>query len=69
MAGTSYFGPVAGHGIQTHDLDLIRMERSKQHIEKSGRIDGPVEALPAPAEADNYVAVKKKEEKSKDEEK
>lgn len=27
LAGTSYWGPVAGHGLLSHDLNLIRAER------------------------------------------
>ena len=27
LAGTSYYGPVAGHGLLSHDLDIIRAER------------------------------------------
>lgn len=61
LAGTSYFGPVAGHGIQTHDLDIIRMERKKHEVERSGAIGGDIEAVPAPENADNYVSLKKKQ--------
>lgn len=28
LAGTSYYGPVAGHGLISHELYLIREERS-----------------------------------------
>lgn len=61
LAGTSYFGPVAGHGMLTHDLDLVRMERKKHEVERSGEIGGDIEAVPAPENADNYVSLKKKQ--------
>jgi hypothetical protein len=28
LAGISYYGPVAGHGLVSHDLQMIRAERS-----------------------------------------
>lgn len=65
LAGTSYYGPVAGHGILTHDLDMIRGERQKKHVDREGTVSGPVEALPAGEDADNYVIIKKKEEEDK----
>lgn len=60
LAGTSYFGPVAGHGIATHDLDLIRMERAKHQVERTGMVGGDIEATNAPDDADFYVMIKKK---------
>ena len=61
MAGTSYFGPVAGHGLLSHDLELIRMQRRELGTERSGVVGGDVEAIPSPEDADNYVTLKKKE--------
>ncbi|TDL21588.1 hypothetical protein BD410DRAFT_898912 [Rickenella mellea] len=60
LAGTSYWGPVAGHGIVTHDLELIRAERMKHAVERSGVIDGPVEAVSAGEDADAYVLIRKR---------
>lgn len=62
LAGTSYFGPVPGHGIVTHDLDLVRMERKKHEVERSGVIGGDIEAVPASESSDNYVSLKKKQD-------
>jgi len=62
VAGISWFGPVAGHGIATHDLDLIRMERKKYDVERSGTVGGNIEAIPAPDDADHFVVLRKKEE-------
>ncbi|KAF8647464.1 hypothetical protein AX16_006670 [Volvariella volvacea WC 439] len=60
LAGTSFWGPVAGHGFLSHDLDLIREERLKRMPEKVGMIAGPVEAVPAGADADHYVRIHRK---------
>jgi len=69
LAGTSYFGPVAGHGIVTHDLDIIRMERKKHQVERTGKVGGDIEALPASEKAGNFVALKKKEQHKEGEDK
>ncbi|KIP12289.1 hypothetical protein PHLGIDRAFT_62022 [Phlebiopsis gigantea 11061_1 CR5-6] len=60
LAATSYWGPVGGHGLVSHDLSQIRAERKSMHPDNRGRIPGDIEALPAPADADNYVVIKKK---------
>lgn len=60
LAGTSYFGPVAGHGIETHDLNLLRSQRKKHVVEGSGTVGGEIEAKPNEA-GDSYVALTKKE--------
>ncbi|KAF8891335.1 hypothetical protein BD779DRAFT_1514646 [Infundibulicybe gibba] len=52
LAGTSYWGPVAGHGLISHDLEL-----------KSGVVPGLIEAVPAGEAAENYVRIHKKEMK------
>lgn len=62
LAGTSYYGPVAGHGVMTHDLDLIRMERKKHEVERTGTVGGDVEALPASESSDSYVVLKKRQD-------
>jgi hypothetical protein len=41
---------------------MIRAERKKSQIERSGTIPGNIEAVPAGEDADGYVAIKKKEE-------
>jgi len=68
LAGTSYFGPVAGHGLVTHEIDHLREERRKFLPEKHGIVRGPVEAVPAGEAADNYTRIHHKEEKKEGEE-
>jgi hypothetical protein len=56
LAGTSYYGPVAGHGFLSHDLQLTREmrreleEKKGKGVEKSvGEIDGKVDvSIPGP---------------------
>jgi hypothetical protein len=60
LAGTSYWGPVAGHGLLSHDLELIRAQRKQSQTERSGVVSGNVEALPTGAEGDNYVKITEK---------
>ncbi|KAG6334321.1 hypothetical protein ID866_4766 [Astraeus odoratus] len=60
VAGTSYYGPVAGHGFISHDLNLIRALRKQSAPERSGVIGGDIEAVPAGDEADVYVIVRHK---------
>ncbi|TFK63352.1 hypothetical protein BDN72DRAFT_872325 [Pluteus cervinus] len=70
LAGTSYWGPVAGHGFLSHEVDLLREERRKKMPETSGIISGPIEAVPAGENADHYILVHKKDsDGKKDEEK
>ncbi|KAI0748649.1 hypothetical protein C8Q80DRAFT_1172960 [Daedaleopsis nitida] len=61
LAATSYWGPVGGHGLASHDLNMIRAERKQRNPEKEGRVPGDIEAVPAPEDGDKYVVVKKKE--------
>ena len=61
MAGTSYWGPVAGHGFLSHDLDLIREERKKNMPAVHGMIRGPIEAVPAGTDAGHYTIIHKKD--------
>ncbi|KAF5330872.1 hypothetical protein D9619_005286 [Psilocybe cf. subviscida] len=63
LAGTSYWGPVAGHGLLTHDLDELREERVKLMPSKHGLIKGPLEAVPAPLESDYFTVIQKREAK------
>ncbi|KAH9950196.1 hypothetical protein B0H21DRAFT_687075 [Amylocystis lapponica] len=61
LAATSYWGPVGGHGLVSHDLNLIRAERKQKEPEREGVIGGEVEAVSAPENADSYVIVRKKQ--------
>lgn len=49
-------------------MDLIRAERAKHQVEKSGLVGGDVQALPADDQADGYVIIKKKESAKEEEE-
>lgn len=60
LAGTSYYGPVAGHGLLSHDLYMIRAERNYFTPERSGVVKGDIEAIPAGEDADNYVIIRRK---------
>ncbi|KAI5124083.1 hypothetical protein M0805_003910 [Coniferiporia weirii] len=64
LAGISYFGPVAGHGIETHSLNKLRSERKRQVIEGSGTVGGNVEAIESDNNSDSYVMLRKKPEQS-----
>lgn len=66
LAGTSYYGPVAGHGLISHDLQLIRAERKKAQPERSGVVAGDTEALLAGDDSDNYVKITKKGEEEEE---
>ncbi|KAI0695852.1 hypothetical protein C8T65DRAFT_583938 [Cerioporus squamosus] len=68
LAATSYWGPVGGHGIVSHDLNTIRAERKQRQPEKEGVVPGPIEAVPAPEDADKYVVIKKKDAEKSGEE-
>ncbi|KAJ2916951.1 hypothetical protein MD484_g3453, partial [Candolleomyces efflorescens] len=57
LAGTSYFGPVAGHGFLSHELDVLREERRKVMPEKHGILPGPVEAVPAGVDAEHFTRI------------
>ncbi|KII88216.1 hypothetical protein PLICRDRAFT_616031 [Plicaturopsis crispa FD-325 SS-3] len=60
LAGTSYWGPVAGHGLLAHDLDLVRAERKRARPERSGVVGGEVEASEAAEDGDGYVVLRAK---------
>jgi hypothetical protein len=62
LAGTSYWGPVAGHGLLSHDLNLIRAERKRSQAERKGIVGGDTEAVPAGEDADKYVRIVKHHE-------
>lgn len=67
LASTSYWGPVAGHGLLSHDLNLIRAERKRVQSERMGIVGGDVEAVDAGEEGDSYVRIRKKERKEDEE--
>ncbi|KAH8099568.1 hypothetical protein BXZ70DRAFT_942344 [Cristinia sonorae] len=66
LAATSYWGPVGGHGLLTHDLDEVRAERRKNQPESEGLVKGDIEALPAGEQADSYVIIRKKQQEKKE---
>ncbi|KIK59342.1 hypothetical protein GYMLUDRAFT_245412 [Collybiopsis luxurians FD-317 M1] len=61
LAGTSYYGPVAGHGFLHHDLELTRDVRKQLKGEKQGFVDGPVQALEGNQAANAWVMLKAEE--------
>ncbi|KAH9981429.1 hypothetical protein BGW80DRAFT_1150658, partial [Lactifluus volemus] len=61
LASTSYWGPVAGHGLLTHDLELIRAQRRGSHPEAEGTIPGNVEAVSTGAAGDAYVMIRNRD--------
>ncbi|KAF9053000.1 hypothetical protein BJ165DRAFT_1444781, partial [Panaeolus papilionaceus] len=64
LAGTSYWGPVAGHGLLTHDLDLLREERKRTMPIRQGVVQGPIEAVPAGPNADGFTRIHRRDVKS-----
>lgn len=69
LAGISYYGPVAGHGLLSHDLQMIKDERRRRRPEASGTVSGDIEAVSTGEEGETYVQVRKKqkpEEEQKD---
>jgi len=61
LAGTSYWGPVAGHGLLSHDLAMVREQRQRAQPEQTGVVGGDIETTVAPEDSDNYVVIKRKE--------
>jgi hypothetical protein len=70
LAGMSYWGPVAGHGLLSHDLEMIKAERRQFVPEKVGQVGGDIEAVTTGESGDAYVQIKKRrnEEEQKQEE-
>ena len=60
LAGISYYGPVAGHGLLSHDLQMIQNERRRRRPEVSGMVSGDIEAVSTGETGDAYVQVRKK---------
>jgi len=69
LAGTSIFGPVAGHGFITHDLDHLREERRRTMPSKHGMIQGPIEAVPASDDEEHYTRIHKRDIKKEEQNK
>ncbi|KAJ3858438.1 hypothetical protein EV359DRAFT_52216 [Lentinula novae-zelandiae] len=61
LAGTSYYGPVAGHGFISRDLQLTREMRREVKGEKEGTVSGVVEAVPADSKDGAYVVLRKRD--------
>ncbi|KXN91416.1 hypothetical protein AN958_00678 [Leucoagaricus sp. SymC.cos] len=66
LAGCSYWGPVAGHGLLSHDLDLLREERKKYMPERHEEVAGNIEAIPANENADHYTVIHKRKSEQGD---
>jgi hypothetical protein len=60
LASISYWGPVAGHGLLSHDLELIRSQRKRTHPESEGTVPGNVEAISTGKVGDAYVMVRQR---------
>ena len=65
LAGTSYWGPVAGHGLLTHDLEMIRAERKQMQSRSTGQggivRGGNAEVVALAEEGDDaYVRIRRK---------
>ncbi|KAK2466648.1 hypothetical protein APHAL10511_000906 [Amanita phalloides] len=61
LAGTSFLGPVAGHGSLTHNLEVLREQRWRLMPAQTGTVPGAIEAVPAEPEADHFVRIHKKQ--------
>ena len=68
LAGISYFGPVAGHGLLSHDLQMIKDERLRIRSERSGKVSGDIEAVSTGEAGDAYVQIRKKQKPEEEEE-
>ena len=68
LAGISYYGPVAGHGLLSHDLQMIQNERRRRRPEVSGQISGDIEAVSTGEAGDTYVQIRKKHKSEEEEE-
>jgi hypothetical protein len=66
LASTSYWGPVAGHSLLTHDIELIRSQRRQTHPETEGTVPGNVEAISTGTAGEAYVMVRKRHDQGED---
>ncbi|KAF8623333.1 hypothetical protein AX15_006410 [Amanita polypyramis BW_CC] len=62
LAGTSFFGPVAGRGFLSHRLEELREQRKQLMPAWSGVIPGAIEAAPAGPEAEYFVRIHRKQQ-------
>jgi hypothetical protein len=69
LAGISHYGPVAGHGLLSHDLQMIKDERRRRRPEVSGTISGDIEAVSTGEAGDTYVEIRKKHKSEEEEHK
>ena len=60
---------MAGHGLLSHDLNLIRAQRKQFHPERSGVVSGDTEAVLTGEDGDNYVKIHKNHHEEGEEEK
>jgi len=60
LAGISYWGPVAGHGLVSHDLQMLKAERKRRVPGQTGQFAGNIEAVSTGEAGDVYVQVRKK---------
>jgi hypothetical protein len=51
---------VAGHGLVSHDLDMLRAERRQRIPEQSSQTNSEIEAVSTGEAGDVYVQVRKK---------
>jgi len=63
LASISYWGPVAGHGLLSHDLELIRAQRDHTHPEAEGTVPGDVEAISTGKAGDAYIMIRRRQDK------
>jgi len=54
---------VAGHGLLSHDLELIRSLRKRAHPETEGTVSGNVEAVSTGKAGDAYVMIRQRHDK------
>jgi len=66
LAGISYYGPVAGHGLLSHDIQMIQDERRRRRPEVSGAISGDIEAVSTGEAGDTYVQIRKKQKQEEE---
>ena len=69
LAGISYYGPVAGHGLLSHDIEMIQNERRRRRTEVSGTVSGDIEAVSTGEGGDTYVQIRKKQKPEEEEQK
>lgn len=69
LAGISYYGPVAGHGLLSHDLQMIKDERRRRRPDVAGTVTGDIEAVSTGETGDAYVQIRKKQKPEEEENK